>query len=450
MGADPRQLAYTVLSREAEGAYSDLALDAELGAHPQLDPRDRALVTELVYGVLRYRGRLDFALRQSCQKPLEQLDPPVLRLLRLGAYQILCLERIPASAAVNSSVELARRMRLERATGFINGVLRGLLRRLPEIPWPPCASQPVGYLQHWLSLPKWLAKTWLDEYGAEEASQLAEAMLQRPPLTIRANTLVASREELLAELAAAGVSAEPCRYAPEGIRLENSRGLGLLAPDRFQVQDQASMLVPHLLGIRPGERVLDACAAPGGKTTQLAALAGNRAELIALELHPQRAELVRQGVQRLGCSGVDVRCWDLTRPPAFIPPASLDRVLLDAPCSGLGVLRRNPETRWRRQPESLAELADLQLQLLDNLASLLRPGGSLVYSLCTTTPIETEQVVQRFLDGHPDYRRVDLHELVPSGWHALLDERGALRTSPVRHDAMDAFYAVRFVRGELS
>lgn len=446
MPADPRQLAFIVLSREAEGAYSDLALDAELAQQPQLDPRDRALVTELVYGVLRYRGRLDFALRQACSKPLERLDPPVLRLLRLGAYQILCLERIPPSAAVNTTVELARRIRLERATGFINGVLRGLLRRLESIPWPPVESQPLGHLQHWLSLPKWLAKAWLEEYGAQEACALAEAMLQRPPLTLRANTLVTDRDTLLAELTAAGVTAEPCRFAPEGLRLADARGLARLAPETFQVQDQASMLVPHLLGIQPGERVLDACAAPGGKTTQLAALAGNRAELLALDLHPQRAELVRQGAQRLGCQGVEVRCWDLTQNPDFIPAGSLDRVLLDAPCSGLGVLRRNPESRWRRTPESIVELAGLQLQLLTNLAPLLRPGGTLVYSLCTTSPAETESVVERFLAGHPDYRRQPLQELVPAGWQELLDDRGALRTSPVRHDGMDAFYAVRLVR----
>lgn len=439
---DPRELAYKVLGKVAEGSYSDLALDAELEKQTGLDPRDRALATELVYGVLRQQGRVDYALGKFCRQPLAKLEGRVRCLLRLGAYQILCLDRIPPSAAVNTTVELARKQNLERATGFINGVLRGLLRGQGSLIWPDPLRDPLGYLTHGCSLPAWLAGRWQKEFGREQAIELAEALLKPAPLTLRVNTLCADPEELLARIQMVDPDARRCQYAAEGIRLSRSAALAELAPQTFQVQDQASMLIPHLLAPRPGEQILDACAAPGGKTTQLAALTGNQARIMALDLHPHRLKLLQAGVERLHCQGVSARVWDLTRPPDFIPPASCDRVLLDAPCSGLGVLRRNPEARWLRQASDIPTLAQLQLRLLSNVAPLVRPGGSLVYSLCTMTPEETTEVVAAFLDRHPEFQGEDLHARLPDAWHALLDQQGCLRTLPQRHDDMDAFFAV--------
>jgi len=206
------------------------------------------------------------------------------------------------------------------------------------------------------------------------------------------------------------------------------------------------MLIPHLLGAMPGEQILDACAAPGGKTTQLAALAQNRAEIVAIDLHPHRVKLLQNGVKRLQCQGVSARAWDLTSPPRFIPSASCDRILLDAPCSGLGVLRRNPETRWNRKETDISSLVQLQLRLLDIVAPLLKPGGSLVYSLCTTTPEETTGVLDTFLERHPEFRLADLSAQLPGAWHELLDGQGFLRTAPHRHDDMDAFFAVKLFK----
>lgn len=216
----------------------------------------------------------------------------------------------------------------------------------------------------------------------------------------------------------------------------------------FQVQDEASMLIAHLLAPRPGERLLDACSAPGGKTTHLAALAGNEAQILALDLHEKRTRLVAQGAKRLGCAGISVAPCDLSRPPANLAPASFEAILVDAPCSGLGVLRRNPELRWRRREQDIERLARLQLTILENLAPLLRPGGRLVYSLCTRTPEETEGVVARLLADHPELQREDLRELMPPAWAPLFDENGALTTVPHRHGGMDAFYAVRLRRAE--
>jgi 16S rRNA (cytosine967-C5)-methyltransferase len=445
---DPRQLAFDVLLRVDQGGYSDLLLDAALSSAPGLDPRDRGLATELVYGVLRRRGRLDFALARCCSQPLAKLETRVLWLLRLGAYQLLHLERVPNRAAVNETVELARRLGLERVTGLVNGVLRALDRGVAAIPWPALADHPLGHLQHTLSLPAWLAQRWLSECGAEEAAALAAALQEPAPFTMRANTLRTSRETLLAALAEAGHEAQPTGYAPDGI-VVTRRGPAPLpggSDGWFQVQDEASQLIPLLLAPQAGERILDGCAAPGGKTTELAALTGNGARIIALDLHPQRIDLIRAGAERLGCSGIESRAWDLRRTPDFIPVESLDKVLLDAPCSGLGVLRRNPETRWRRTAAEVQELAQLQRELLTSVAPLVRPGGVLLYSLCTTTPEETVGVVDTFLAAHPDFAREDARDFLPPHCAELVDTTGALRTLPHRHGGMDAFFAVRLRR----
>jgi 16S rRNA (cytosine967-C5)-methyltransferase len=445
---DPRKAAFDILMRVEDGAFADLALDAALESARDLDPRDRGLATELVYGVLRRRARLDFALHRFCSKPLSKLEPKVLTLLRLGAYQILELSRVPERAAVHATVELARRERLERATGFLNGVLRSLAREKENIPWPDPQSNPIAALETGYSLPGWLARRWLSEMGAQQALALGEAMAQPAPFTLRVNTLRAGRDDFLRALREAGFEGSPTLYAPEGVTLA-SRGVGRLPGDRegwWQVQDEASMLISHLLSPKAGEKILDACAAPGGKTTHLAALAKNGALITALDLHPQRAALVTAGAQRLGCSGIEAHPWDLTRPPDFLPSASFDGVLVDAPCSGLGVLRRNPEIRWRRSETDLCILAKLQRDILDNVAPLVRPGGALLYSVCTLTPEETTEVEADFLRAHSEFKRDDLRAVAPPQWIELFDETGALRTFPHRHGGMDAFFAVRFRR----
>lgn len=426
------------------GAYADLCLDAAIGRERDLDPRDRGLLTELVYGVLRQRGRLDYALARFCSQPLAKVEPRVLTLLRLGAYQLLLLDRVPAPAAVFETVELGRRSGLARATGFINAVLRALLRGRDTLAWPDPVTSPEAHLQHALSLPGWLAKRWLAELGPEDSFALADALRQPAPFTLRVNTLQTSRSAFLSALAEAGCAATTTRFAPEGVTVVARGKAPLPGSDAgwFQVQDEASILIPHLLAPQPGERILDACAAPGGKTTEIAALTGNASSILALDLHPQRVALVAEGARRLRCVGIDTRCWDLTAPPAFLAAGSFDRILVDAPCSGLGVLRRNPETRWRRAEAEIAAMAGLQRTILANVASLLRPGGVLLYSLCTTTPEETEEVVEAFLAGHAEFIREDLRPQFPQ-WTGLFDERGALRTFPHRHGGMDAFFAVR-------
>lgn len=448
VSGNPRALALAVLERVQGGGYADRTLDAELRRQPGLDPRDRALATELVYGLLRQQGRLDFVLRGFCKQPLEKLEGRVLLLLRLGAYQLLALERIPESAAVNTTVELARALKLERATGFLNGVLRALARGRHALPWPDPARDPLGHLEHALSLPRWLAQRWLSELGADEARRLAAALLEPAPVSLRVNTLKIDRPAFLQALADAGHAAEPTRYAPEGVRLVGRSPAPLPgdAEGWYQVQDEASMLIAHCLAPRPGETLVDVCAAPGGKTTQLAALTGNRAQITALDLHPHRLRLVEQGVARLGCTGIATRCWDMTTLPPFLAPGCCDGVLVDAPCSGLGVLRRNPEARWRLHPADVTLLAERQAAILNQAAALVKPGGRLVYAVCTVTPEETDRQVDAFLIAHPDFYLEPLTDLLPSSCRELLDERGCLRSWPHRLD-LDGFFAARLVLG---
>jgi len=444
---DARSGAYEILQRVEQGGYADRLLDSYIRRHPEMDPRERGLLTELVYGVLRLRGRLDFALTQFSRQQLTHLEPAALRLLRLGAYQLLELDRIPTHAAVNTSVELARQVGMERIAGLINGTLRSLARERATIPWPE-ADDLKAYLQHVCSLPGWLVKDLLRQFPNSESRALAEALAGQAPQTLRANTLKIDRDALLAALTEAGHQARLCHYAPEGVILEE-RGESALPGDRegwYQMQDEASMLIARLLDPQPGDRLLDACSAPGGKTTHMAALTGNRASILALDKHPQRAELVTQGAARLACEGIEARPWDLLEPPAFLAPQSFDRILVDAPCSGLGVLRRNPESRWNRKPADIRELAALQRTLLAQVAPLVRPGGHLLYAVCTFTAAETDAVVADFLVAHPEFRLEDLHDIVPSHWHELLTEDGLLRTWPHRHDGMDAFFAARFVK----
>jgi 16S rRNA (cytosine967-C5)-methyltransferase len=445
---DARSGAYEILQRVEEGGYADLLLDSWLNRHPGFDSRERGLLTELVYGVLRLRGRLDFALAPLCKQHLTRLEPGALRLLRLGAYQLLQLDRIPPHAAVHATVDLARRVGLDRVSGLINGVLRSLERERETINWPT-PETPRPYLQHVCSLPVWLAKELMRQLSNVEALAFGAALATAAPYTLRVNSLKTDRDSYLAMLEQAGHTARPTLYAPEGVIIEQ-RGEGRLPGDEeglYQVQDEASMLMAHLLGAKAGEALLDGCAAPGGKSTHLAALTDNQSRIVALDKHQHRVELIRNGASRLGCTRIEPCLWDLTETPDFVEPESLDRILLDAPCSGLGVLRRNPESRWNRTSADIAELAELQKILLARVALLLKPGGHLLYSVCTFTSRETDEVVDNFLSTHPGFVLENLQESVPELWQELLTKRGTLRSYPHRHDGMDAFFAARFKKG---
>ncbi len=440
-----RILAVRVLERvERAGAYADLALGAALrGAG--LSPRDRAFVTELVYGTLRWRGRLDALLRSCLDRSPDQLEALVTTLLRLGAYQIVFERSVPASAAVDQSVRCARALGAPRATGLVNAVLRRLARTHTAIALPTLSEDPLRHLVDALSIPEPVAQRWLERLSADEAAALARASNEVPPLVARVNPLRTSRDALLAELGTRLPDASPCRHAPLGIRLGH---LGFPGHDpafldgRFSIQDEASQLVVELLDPQPGERILDSCAAPGGKTCAIAERVGREGRVDAFDRHARRLGLVGRAARRLGLRNITTREVDGTQP---LPEGPLyDRVLVDAPCSGLGTLRRNPDARWRFDARQVARLAELQAALLRRAAAVLRPGGVLVYSTCTLLREENEAAIESFLAESKDFAMAARDDL-PHAVQPLLDTEGFLQTWPHRDDT-DGFFAARLER----
>jgi 16S rRNA (cytosine967-C5)-methyltransferase len=454
-----RLLAVRVLERvERVRAYADIALHQALG-QCNLSSADRALSTELVYGTLRWRGRIDWQLQRALDRPLAEIEPLILTTLRLGAYQILFADRIPDTAAVDQAVSCARAIGAERATGLVNAVLRRLAREHESISPPALADEPLAHLQHALSLPEWIAARWLADYGAEEAAAFARASNEAPPLTVRVNPLRTDRDRLLEHVRADFPDAHPCRIASRGIVLgrkgnpaEDPR---FLAGD-YTVQDESSQLVVELLDPQPGERILDACAAPGTKTTAIAEYLDGRGSVLALDRNGQRLNLIARGTRRLGLAGVrtllrnaKASLRDLPDPEGGEVPTEgvlFDRALVDAPCSGLGTLRRNPDARWRVRPQDPGRLANVQSTLLDRVAEVVRPGGTLVYSTCTVLREENEDVIERFLENHADFRLAPRSEL-PQHLDEVLDERGLMHCYPHVHDR-DGFFAARLERTE--
>lgn len=415
-----------------------------------LDRRDRALAMELTSGVLRQRGMLDWRLDFISERPVHRLPLLVQMILRLGAYQLLCLDKIPVSAAVNESVLLAKSSgtRLGRDwSGFVNAVLRALLHN-PAPAWPSPEEHPVRALSVRYSCPAWLVTRWLNRMGYSMAERLCEATSQIPPMTFRTSSLRITRDALLHQLRGAGLQARETSVSPVGVQIEKCGPVtelpGFKEGDMY-IEDEAAQLIPLLLEPQPGERVLDACAAPGGKTTHLATLMQNKGEIVALDPNPQRLRLVNENCNRLGISIVQTFVGDARQfAPATGTPL-FDRILLDAPCSGLGVLRRHPEGKWHKQAESLPSHHQLQYELLTAVSRYLRPGGLLVYSTCSTEPEENEQVIERFCQTHAEFVRDPLAPWLPPAGLSLLTNHGDFSTVG-NLQSMDAFYAARLRR----
>jgi 16S rRNA (cytosine967-C5)-methyltransferase len=434
-----------VLERvQRAGAYADLLLHSTL-ARSSLNAPDRAFATEIVYGTLRWRGRIDYLLGRCLEGDLEKLEPLVATALRLGAYQILFAASVPATAAVDESVRCVRASGGERATGLVNAVLRRLATEHERIALPSLNDDPLGHLIHAQSLPMWIAARWIECYGPEEAAALARACNEAPPLTVRANPHQATRAELLEELRPRFPEARPCRYARYGLVL-GRRGNAALDPafleGRFTVQDEASQLVVGLLDPQPGEHVLDVCAAPGGKAGAIAERVGKNGSVLALDRNARRLEMVRRSARRLHLGRLECAVRDAARGLESLgDDGGFDRALVDAPCSGLGALRRNPDARWRVRPSDPARLADTQLALLRNAAETLRPEGVLVYSTCTLLPEENEGVIESFLRRSRHFALASQLK-APAEVRELVDPDGFMRCLPQRHDT-DGFFTAR-------
>jgi 16S rRNA (cytosine967-C5)-methyltransferase len=412
------------------------------------DERDRSLTASIVTGTLRWQRALDHLIEHFANRPLTKMDPQILAILRLSLFQLLHLDRVPAAAVVDDAVSLTRAARKSSASGFVNAVLRSLLRQQHRLPLPPRPTDSsdrdaaLAYLGITCSHPEWLAARWLDRYSFEQAEAWVQFNNAAAPLTLRANTLQVSREQLQAALSRRDVETTVTRYAPDGLVVTSGNPLRTAEDESFLVQDEASQLVPLVVRAQPGERVLDLCASPGGKTVALAAGMRDSGTLIASDVRAGRVSLLSDTIRRSGAHHTHVVHVPSHGPLPF--SGTFDRVLVDAPCSGLGTIRRDPDIRWRRAASDLPRLAAQQVDLLLRAADAVRPGGRLVYATCSSEPEENESVVDAFLERAP-FDRIDLRGESSGPLQPLIDDSGVLRTLPFAH-GLEAFFAAAMVR----
>ena len=435
-----RRLASEILVKvDTRKAYADVLLDQTLRG-TDLGPADRALLTELVYGTLRWRGALDARLNRTLRRPLSETEPRIRNLLRVACYQLLYLDRIPSYAAVNEAVQLAKTSGGRKAASFVNGVLRNLLRESESI----AVDSSITSLAVQYSHPEWLVRRWLAEFAVDEAAALMRANNERAPLVLRVNSLKCDRKQLLDRLSQAGIAAKAALYSNHGIVLPSAGAVESLpgfAEGLFQIQGEASQLVAQLLGPLPGERILDACAAPGGKSTYIAELQNDEGEVVAVDISARGADRIRQNAGRLGLRSIRVIVADATQALRDLVHPHFDRILLDAPCSGLGTLRGHPEIKWHREESDVGRLSRLQRKLLDRIAEYLKPDGVLVYSTCTLTADENEQNVAAFLAAHREFELQDAARYLPSGARHMA--RGKYFQALPQRDNTDGFFAAR-------
>ena len=434
MIARARLAAYEVLRAVASGR-TDLGAALSRQRARLDDERDRALAGEIATGTLRWQGAYDHVIAAFSNRPVRKLDPEILDILRLSMFQLLRLERIPASAAVKDAVDLAGKAGKRSAAGMVNAILRRVSRERDHLPLPPRPADPadraaaVAYLSITSSHPEWLVTRWLDRHGFEHAEAWVRFNNSPAPLTLRANTLRITREDLAVRLRDEGVSTENSSHASDGliVREGNPLSTTLHASGLFVVQDEASQLVGAFAGARPGEHVLDACASPGGKTIAMAAATRGEGLVVASDVRGRRVGLLRETVARAGATNVRIVQADARGSLPFA--RAFDRVLLDAPCSGLGTVRRDPDIKWRRREQDLPVLGQAQQAMLEEAASVVKTGGTIVYATCSSEPEENDEVVEEFLTTHPDFQQ--------------MGER--FRTWPFR-DGLEAFFAAMLVK----
>jgi 16S rRNA (cytosine967-C5)-methyltransferase len=431
-----RLAAFEILLRVEGGAYASILLAQK---EPGLEPRDRALCHELVMGVLRWQLWLDRLAEYFTKRPTDDLDVAIRLILRLGLYQLRFLSRVPVSAIVNESVNLVRRARLRSAGALVNAVLRRAARE-PEVDPAQDITNPVERLAVVTSHPVWLIERWTNAFGNEEAEAFARANNQAAPIAFRVVNQRTSEDDVIAKLRASGGQLEPSKIAKHAWRITGRGRLlaELLAGGLVYIQDEASQMAAQVLDAQTGERVLDLCAAPGSKTTQIADGMKGSGTVIASDLHAHRLQTVRDTAKLH--DSPNIQCLVLNGLEQLpLKENSFDRVLVDEPCSGTGTLRRNPEIRWRISADDIDQLSFRQKQLLLNASRVVKPGGRLVYSTCSVEPEENELVVQTFLENNINFALVDL----PFG--NALTIQGTVRTWP-QHQDTDGFFVASFKR----
>jgi 16S rRNA (cytosine967-C5)-methyltransferase len=437
-----RDAAVTVIYRVLrEGAYSNIAIKQELDKSSLLK-LDKALVTEIVNGTLRNLTRIDWVKSQFVKKT--KIEPWIEDIIRCGIYQLLFLDRVPDSAVCNESAELARKRGHEGTVKFVNGVLRNISRNKEKLEYPDKEKESIKYLSVFYSHPAWMVKKWVKDFGVDFTEELLKANNETPPFTIRCNRLKISKQELLRILSEEKIDCQEGGYNPEAIHIRGTsaiEGKDSFKKGYYQVQDESSMLVAHIIEPIAGERILDVCSAPGGKTTHIAELMGNQGEIVARDIHPHKLKLVEESCSRLGVDIVRTELYDAM----LLDEESIekfDKVLLDAPCSGLGVLRRKPDLRWKKEQDNFNELAKLQREMLEMGSKYVKPGGILIYSTCTINKTENIEVIKAFLSGSQEFQLESIIGQIPEKLVCESAYKGYLELFPNTHGT-DGFFIAK-------
>ncbi len=463
----PRETALKILYEINEkGAYSNISLNKHLEEN-RLKPVDRAFVTEMVYGTEKWLLTIDWIIGSFSSVKLKKISPWILNIMRLGTYQLLYMDKVPVSAACNESVKLARKYGHSGTVGFVNAVLRkiagiagtegtagtagtvGTGNKQGNIPLPD-RKDIIKYLSIKYSHPEWMVQKFTGLFGVEFTESLLDANNQVPPLTVRVNTLKTDRERLVRELQEEGISASNGRYCADALVLDNPSSINRIKAftnGMFTVQDESSMLAAKVLDPQPEELIIDVCSAPGGKATYAAQLMGNKGRVLARDIHPHKLELVSETARRLGLDIIETELYNAAvLDDRYIGKA--DRVLLDAPCTGLGIIRRKPDIKWTKEIGDETEITSLQFKLVRIASRYVKPGGVLIYSTCTITPGENAGMMERFLKSEEgaEFVQEDLSAYLPVELAALLSgDRGMLQLYPNR-DGIDGFFIARFKR----
>ncbi|WP_459076779.1 16S rRNA (cytosine(967)-C(5))-methyltransferase RsmB [Herbivorax alkaliphila] len=423
-----------------KGAYSNISLSKHLESGNFKDI-DRAFITEMVYGILKWRLTIDFIISSFSKIRLKKVSSWILNILRLGVYQLVFTDRIPVSAACDESVKLAKRYGHVASSKYVNGVLRNISRNKNKIKYPNRKDNLVKFLSVSYSHPIWMVDNWLKRYGEEFTEELLKSNNETPSFTIRVNTLKISKTDLKKSLEEEGFEVDEGRYAKDALAIKNPKSLQKIdafTKGYFQVQDESSMLVGRVLNPESGDVVLDVCSAPGGKSTHLAQLMNNRGRIVARDIYKHKIKLINQAAKRLGINIIEAEVFDAGVLDEKLKD-SMDKVLVDAPCTGLGIVRRKPDIKWAEKKEGKSEIIKLQKKILSTSSKYVKKGGIIVYSTCTIEPEENQHVVEEFLKNNEEFSLEDISEDLPE---LVTEKRGFIQFYTNKHE-IDGFFIAK-------
>lgn len=439
-----RELALKVLVDILKnGAYSNISLN-ECFNKNLLESRDRAFITELVYGVLKNKERLDYVISIFSNLKIRKISVWILNILRIGIYQLLFMNKVPVSASVNESVKLAKKYGHIHSVKFVNGVLRNVSKNIDNIDYTALDKDQIEYLRVWYSYPRWLVKKCVNDFGYEFTKDFLESSNKKPEFCVRVNTLKTTVEKLIEMFESRGIKARKSKVSDYGLIIDNPYDITnseLYKNGYFTIQDESSMLVASVLEPKEGDIVVDVCAAPGGKTGHIAEIMKNKGVVYSRDCHQHKIDLINAMAKRLGLSNIQAKMFDATNIDYDLL-LKANKVLVDAPCTGLGIIRRKPDIKWTKESTDICDISKIQYIILENAAKYLKVGGTLVYSTCTISKEENIDVVNKFLDNHKNFKFDSIEKGIPESLRSDTKDKGYVNFYPNLH-GIDGFFIAK-------